>query len=130
MTTLSEASKLKAQNEVQRLFYDVPGLRAVVLATVDGFDIAAVSRGELALEPARMAAMASSISAISDVVSQEASLGRGKSVTIDTEEGFALVHAVNHPVLPLVINVIAGPDAMLGRVIHRVAQTAQALATI
>ena len=130
MTTLSEASKLKALTEVQRLFYDVAGLRAVVLATVDGFDIASAIHGELALEPARLAAMASSISAISDVVSQEAALGRGKSVTIDTEEGFALVYAVQHPVVPLVINVIAGPDAVLGRVAYRVAQLAQTLAAI
>lgn len=129
MTTLSDASKLKAQNEAHRLLYDVAGLRAVVVATVDGFDIAsAIQRG--ALEPARLAAMASSISAISDVVSQEAALGRGKSVTIDTEEGFALVYAVQHPVVPLVINVIAGPDAVLGRVAYRVAQLAQTLATI
>ena len=128
MTTLSEASKLKALQEVQRLLYDVPGLRAVVVATIDGFDIASAQHGEL--EPARIAALASSISAIGEVVSQEARLGRGKSVTIDTDSGFALVHAVHHPVVPLVINVIAGTEAVLGRVAYRVTQLAHTLAGI
>lgn len=129
MTTLSEASKLKAQNEAHRLLYDLPGLRAVVVATVDGFDIASAIQGA-ALEPARIAAMASSISAISEVVSQEARLGRGRSVTMDTESGFALVYAVDHPAVPLVVNVIAGPDAILGQVNYRVAQLARTLAEI
>lgn len=129
MTTLSEASKLQAQNEAHRLLYDLPGLRAVVVATVDGFDIASAVQGG-ALEPARIAAMASSISAISEVVSQEARLGRGRSVTMDTEAGFALVYAVNHPTVPLVVNVIAGPDAILGQVNYRVAQLARTLAEI
>ena len=128
MTTLSEPSKLKALTEVQRLLYDVSSLRAVVLATIDGFDVASAMRDEL--EPARIAAMASSISAISEVVSQEARLGRGKCVTLDTEEGFALVHAVHHPVVPLVINVIAGKDAILGQISYRVTQLARSLAEI
>lgn len=128
MTTLSEASKAKAQAEVQRLLYDIDTLHAVVVATIDGFDIAAATRREL--EPARIAALASSISAISEVVSQEARLGRGRSVTIDTDAGFALVHAVHHPAVPMVINVIADPQAVLGMVSYRVTQLARTLAEV
>ena len=115
-----------AQREAQDLLDQVEGVNTVVVATVDGFDVAAALRTG---EAARVAAMASSISAISAVVSQEASLGRNKSVTIDTEAGFAVVHSVYREDAELVIIAIANSGALLGQVNYRVAQFARALAS-
>ena len=115
-----------AQREAQDLLDQVEGVNTVVVATVDGFDVAAALRTG---EAARVAAMASSISAISAVVSQEASLGRNKSVTIDTEAGFAVVHSVYREDAELVIIAIANGGALLGQVNYRVAQFARALAS-
>lgn len=115
-----------AQREAQDLLDQVEGVSTVVVATVDGFDVASALR---AGEAARVAAMASSISAISAVVSQEASLGRSKSVTIDTEAGFAVVHSVYRDDAELVIIVIANGGALLGQVNYRVAQFARTLAS-
>lgn len=97
---------------------EVVGVTAVVIATVDGFDVASACRSEQ--NAARLAAMASSISAISSVVSMEAGLGDFKSVTIGTGNGFAVVHSVPRPDVELVINVIASGDAILAQVMHRV----------
>lgn len=122
---LSSATKAWVQQEAQRLLQEISGVVAVVVATVDGFDVgSAMKKGD----PERVAAMASSIFAISAVVSQEASLGRSRSVTIDTEEGFSIVHSVYHPQADLVISVIAGQDAILGQVAYQVAQFARDLA--
>ncbi|MEZ5607340.1 MAG: roadblock/LC7 domain-containing protein [Burkholderiaceae bacterium] len=115
-----------AQREAQDLLDQVEGVNTVVVATVDGFDVASALRSG---EAARVAAMASSISAISAVVSQEASLGRNKSVTIDTEAGFAVVHSVYREDAELVIIAIAQGGALLGQVNYRVAQFARALAS-
>ena len=115
-----------AQREAQDLLDQVEGVSTVVVATVDGFDVASALRTG---EAARVAAMASSISAISAVVSQEASLGRNKSVTIDTEAGFAVVHSVYRDDAELVIIVIANGGALLGQVNYRVAQFARTLAS-
>ena len=115
-----------AQREAQDLLDQVEGVNTVVVATVDGFDVASALRTG---EAARVAAMASSISAISAVVSQEASLGRNKSVTIDTEAGFAVVHSVYREDAELVIIAIANGGALLGQVNYRVAQFARALAS-
>ena len=115
-----------AQREAQDLLDQVEGVSTVVVATVDGFDVASALRTG---EAARVAAMASSISAISAVVSQEASLGRNKSVTIDTEAGFAVVHSVYREDAELVIIVIANGGALLGQVNYRVAQFARTLAS-
>ena len=115
-----------AQREAQDLLDQVEGVNTVVVATVDGFDVASALRTG---EAARVAAMASSIAAISAVVSQEASLGRNKSVTIDTEAGFAVVHSVYREDAELVIIAIAHGGALLGQVNYRVAQFARTLAS-
>ena len=104
----------------------VTGVTAVVVATVDGFDVASAIQGNA--NAARVAALASSIAAISTVVSDEAELGLSKSVIIDTESGFVVVHNVRRTDAELVINVIAGSNAILGQVVYLTAQFARTLA--
>ena len=123
---LAPSAKVIASREAEKMLSEVDGVTAVVIATLDGFDVASAMRHG---DPARVAAMASSISAISAVVSQEASLGRNKSVTIDTEAGFAVVHSVYREDAELVIIAIANGGALLGQVNYRVAQFARALAS-
>lgn len=122
---LSSNTKAWAQQEAERLMQETSGVVAIVIATVDGFDVASVMRKG---DANRVAAMASSIFAISAVVSQEANLGRSRSVTIDTEEGFTVVHSVYRSDADLVVSVIAGQDAILGQVAYQVTQFARALA--
>ena len=122
---LPEAVKALARSEAQNVMNELMGVTAVVVATEDGFDIASVVNGDL--DAARIAAMASSISAISTVVSQEAGLGRNRSVTIDTESGFAMVYSVHRSDAALVINVIADSRAILAQVNYRTSQMARSL---
>ncbi|MDO5691764.1 MAG: roadblock/LC7 domain-containing protein [Pseudomonadota bacterium] len=121
---LSPTAKVIAGREAQAFLDEVNGVTAVVIATIDGFDVASAMRSG---DAARIAAMASSISAISSVVSQEAGLGRNKSVTIDTESGFAMVYSVHRDDAELVINIIADGSAILGQVAYRLAQFARIL---
>lgn len=123
--SLAPAAQVLASREAQSMLSEVDGLTAVVVATVDGFDVASAMKNG---DAARVAAMASSISAISSVVAQEASLGRNKCVTIDTESGFAVVYSVHRSDAELVINVIANGNAILGQVAYRTAQFARTLA--
>lgn len=117
-----------AQRVARACLAEVVGVTAVVIATVDGFDLASAFRGEQ--DAARIAAMASSISAISSVVALEAGLGTFKSVTIGTDSGFAIVHAVQRPDVELVIHVIADGDAILAQAMHRIGLMARALAKV
>jgi predicted regulator of Ras-like GTPase activity (Roadblock/LC7/MglB family) len=107
---------------------EVVGVTAVVIATIDGFDVASAFRSEQ--DAARIAAMASSIAAISSVVAMEAGLGAFKSVTIGTDSGFAIVQAVQRPDVELVIHVIADGDAILAQAMHRIALMARTLAKV
>lgn len=123
---LSGHVALVAREEAQTLLREVAGVAAVVIATADGFDVAsAVANG---LDPARIAALASSISAIGEVVSTEARLGRSRSVTVNTESGFAVVFSARRADMDLVLNVIATGDAVLGQVNYSAAAAARRLA--
>ena len=82
--------RVLAAKQAAAFLEDISGMNAVVVATEDGFDIASAMKTG---DAARIAALASSISAISAVVSQEASLGADKCVTIDTHDGFAVVYS-------------------------------------
>lgn len=121
---ISDSALQLAQTKAQKLMDEVTGVTAVVLATVDGFDIASALRVG---DSARIAATASSIAAISAVVSEEAHLGRTRSVTIDTESGFAVVHSVHRSDTALIIHVVADARAILAQVNYRVSQLARQL---
>jgi predicted regulator of Ras-like GTPase activity (Roadblock/LC7/MglB family) len=101
------------------------GVVAVVVASADGFDIASsVSRG---IDAARVAAMASSISAIATVAAQEGRLSRCRQVTVGTADGFVHVSTVSRPDGEFVINVIADGGAVLAQVAYSAAEQVRAL---
>jgi predicted regulator of Ras-like GTPase activity (Roadblock/LC7/MglB family) len=114
-----------ADREARRIVDEVAGAQAVVIATADGFDVA--SAMFTSVDATRIAALASSIAAIGEVVSIEARLGRTRSVTVDTDAGFAIVFSVPREEIPLVINVVAGTGAVLGEVNYRGAAATRAL---
>ncbi|MGJ7529769.1 roadblock/LC7 domain-containing protein [Variovorax sp. GB1P17] len=122
---LSRTAAALAQREVRKLADESSGVTAVVIATVDGFDVASAITGDA--DAARVAAMASSIVAISSVVSEEARLGRHKSVIVQMESGFAVFCSVYRRDAELVINVLARDAAVLALVAYRVARLAKTL---
>ena len=125
---LSRTATAHALREARKLVEELSGVTAVVVATADGFDVASASAGDA--DPARVAAMGSSIVAIGDVVSQEARLGRRESVMVLTYSGFAVFHSVHRRDADLMINVLARDSAVPAMVAYRAAQLAKALAEV
>lgn len=115
-----------AQSEADRIMEDVEGVQAAVLSTVDGFDIASSIRP--GFDASRIAALASSIAAIGDVVAKEAHLGLSKSVTVDTVSGVAMIFSVRRRDVGIVIIVVADKRALFGQIAYRMAATARLLA--
>jgi predicted regulator of Ras-like GTPase activity (Roadblock/LC7/MglB family) len=122
---LSAAARLLCQSETEKIMQELEGVTAVVVATADGFDIASSVRA--GQDPSRIAAMASSIAAISYVVSAEAKLGTGKRVTIETDAGFAMVYSVPRADVELVIIVVSDGRTLVGQVAYRSAAAAALL---
>ena len=113
------------QKEVENIAKEVNGIKAIVIATVDGFDIVSTSLDDT--DPKRIAAMASSISAISHVVAQEAGLGYGKNIIINTTNGFIVVQNVKFQDYEIVINIVAKDSASLGQVSYYATRLAEVL---
>lgn len=115
-----------ARNECRKFLDEQLGVLGVVISSADGFDIAsAVTRD---LDPAKIAAMASSISAIGLVVSQEAHLGASKSITVNTEDGFLYITSVDLAGHSCSLNIIANSSAILAQIIYNSGELKKRLA--
>lgn len=123
-------SEVKTQlaAEIGRMFAELSGLKGIVLATVDGFEVAFVGQGRI--EASRVAAMASSISAIGTVVSLETRLGTCNSITINTVEGFMFISSLRVADVDLVLNVVAGNEAILAQVMLRTREAVRRMAVM
>jgi predicted regulator of Ras-like GTPase activity (Roadblock/LC7/MglB family) len=115
-----------AQAQAERLMSELGGVVAVVVSTADGFDVA--SKAKDPAQVSRMAAMASSMSAIGQVVGQESFLGTHRSITLDAEHGFVVMVEVRRGDVPLIMSVVTTRNALLGQVLYGANEAAQALA--
>lgn len=117
-----------AKDECNHLLTEQSGVLAVVIASIDGFDLASSVTGTL--DASRIAAMASSIAAIGSVVTQEVHIGASKSVTVNTEEGFVYITYLDLAGNSYILNVIADKSAVLAQVIYRSTEVAKRLKNI
>jgi len=117
-----------AKDECTNLLNEQNGVLAVVIASIDGFDLTSAVSGTL--DASRIAAMASSIAAIGSVVTQEVHIGASKSVTVNTENGFVYITYVELSGVSHILNVIADKSAVLAQVIYRCSEIGKRLKSI
>lgn len=116
MSHFSEALKASIQRDCERLVQQQDGVKAAVIASLDGFDVASATSGA-GVDPSRIAAMASSISAIGGVVSHEALIGEAQSVTVKTQSGFLYLSNLSIDGELYILSLICDSEALLGRII-------------
>lgn len=121
----SAAFLRQAAQELQAMIDAAVGIRTAVLATVDGFAVASAQTD--GSDSARMAALASSIASIASVATQEAGLGRCASVTLNTDQGFAVVRQLRRDGHDLVMIGISDGQALLAQVMYQANQFARRL---
>ena len=103
------------QIKLEQLLDMVPAVIGAFLATDDGFELTQVVAGK-ELEPARLAAMCSSMVALSHALVQESDLGESENLIIEAKKGKMLLLTIaSQPKLSL--TVIARPSATLGQVL-------------
>jgi uncharacterized protein len=125
---VSDKLSKKAQTQLRALMDGSNGVLAVVVSSVDGFDVAATARNPE--QVARMAAMASSISAIGSVIGQETQLGANRGITLNIDRGYVVMVEVPHPTTPMILSVVADTNAVLGQLNYMARATASALAGV
>jgi len=120
-----ELVRIVAQQQAELIVEEIDGIQAVVVATIDGFEIASEIRS--GLQAARISALASSIAAIGEVVSSEAQLGSVRSVTVDTASGAAMIYTIRQNESAFVLIVIADSRALIGQIAYRTAAAARSI---
>ncbi|MGE4069966.1 MAG: roadblock/LC7 domain-containing protein [Lysobacterales bacterium] len=112
---ISPSVKLYISVRLQHLLSDVPAILGAFLATDDGFEICHVLSGR-ELDPARLAAMSSSLVALSHALVSETDLGQSNNMIIEADKGTILLLSVPGDV-KLALTVVARPGATLGQVL-------------
>jgi len=128
MTTVPIPNYVRQQvmTAIEETFAATKGIRAVVAATADGFDVASIAPG--GANATRVAATASSIAAIGQAVGRETGLGANRCVTLDFAEGYVVVASLPHADLDLVISVVTSRDAVIGQINYLITQMSSKLA--
>lgn len=101
-----------AQKQLAAFARDSPGVRAAVLMTADGFEVATFNAGKTV--SAKMAAMGSSLQALSSAMAREAQLADIKNTLIEATSGSVLVMAVPDTTPRLTLAVVADTSAIAG----------------
>lgn len=113
-------AKQAAARVADDLFARLSDVRAVFVATEDGFPLAHTTRE--AFNDVRLAAISSSMSAIGEALSQETDLGAVRCLTIEAEDGYLVMRSGSHQGVGLVVAVIATREMLLGLVINAVGE--------
>jgi hypothetical protein len=111
----------RAQNAIDILFNKLSGVKALVVASVDGFSLA--SRAIIDLDANKVAAMASSFSALGVVVAEESHMGAKKVVTLEAEDGYVILLDIARADFPMVLSITASRDTVLAQTLYLARET-------
>ena len=123
--SISAHLKSACDRALNELMQEVKGIKAVVVATEDGFEVAA--RVENTAQVARLSAMASSLAALGAMAGEESRLGVCHSLVMEAAEGFIAIVQVRRPDVSLIVSVVAGRDAVVGQLLYFSKQAASKL---
>ena len=110
---------------LDELMQEIKGIKAVVVSTEDGFEVAA--RVENTAQIARLSAMASSLAALGAMAGEESQLGVCESLVMQAAEGFIAIIQVRRADVSLIVSVVTGRDAVTGQVLYFSKKAAQLL---
>lgn len=119
--------KLKAQAVVDDVVKVVKGVQAVVIATDDGFEVAA--RVENMGQISRLSAMSSSLAALGVLAGSESRLGGCEVVMVKADLGMLIVLPIYHSQGGLIMSIVATSEAIAGQVLYFSQQAAATLQT-
>jgi uncharacterized protein len=104
-----------ARRQLEAFVAAASGVKLAVLTSGDGFEIAAHPRGLPTVQ--RLAAMSSSLQALSEAMVQEAGLVRIRNLIIESDSGTVIVLGIGNVTPRLSLTVVASGDEILGRLL-------------
>lgn len=114
-----------AKQAAAQLMRDIKGVKAVLVSTEDGFEVAA--QVENTAQISRLSAMASSLAALGALAGEESRLGACDSLVMEATDGFIAILQIRRQEVTLILSVVTGRDAIIGQVLYYSKQVALAL---
>lgn len=108
-----------AESQLKIIMDDVSKVDALMLCSTDGFELAHVQRKNIG-NMSKLAAVSSSILAMVQAFLGEINLEGCQSVTLDAQNGKAILTAVPHPEYPLIIVTLSGHEVLLGQLLYAI----------
>lgn len=116
------------ESAVEGLMLNLKDLSAALVASTDGFEIAA--RAQSSVDVSKLAAMACSISALGSMVGEESAIGQYQNVVVEADEGYVVILDIPHPSFPMILSLVASRDEILGQVLYRAKRVVSRLVTV
>lgn len=106
-----------ADQKLQQILSDITGVNLVMLCSADGFEL--LSRHKTSLNNrGKLAAVSSSILAMIQAFMQEIDFIGCQSITLDAENGKAIMTAIPHTQFPMLIVILTTKDILLGQLLY------------
>lgn len=115
-----------AKDQINDVLMHVKGVDFIMICSSDGFELETVSRRD-ALNSSKLAAVSSSILAMVSAFLNEIELIGCQSITLDAENGKAILTAVPSEKNPMVIVTLAAKDVLLGQLLYSLKQAKQVI---
>lgn len=112
-----EALVSSAKQEINAILSNINGVDFVMLCSTDGFELATVNKKTVP-NSGKLAAVSSSILAMVTAFITEIRLSGCQTITLDAENGKAILTAVPAKNHPMIIVTMASRDVLLGQLLH------------
>ena len=106
-----------AKYQIQEIIHSVRGVNFIMLCSTDGFELATIHKKDN-YNNGKLAAVSSSILAMVSAFMQEIHLNGCQSITLDAENGKAILASVPSANHPMIIIALAEKDILLGQLLY------------
>lgn len=107
----------EAKQEIQTIFNQVSGVNFIMLCSTDGFELATLYKKN-SFNRTKLAAVSSSLHAMVSALMTELQLIECQSITLDAENGKAVLTSIPNTQYPMIIIALTEKDILLGQLLH------------
>lgn len=121
-----EALVAFAKQQIQEVLNHVNHIEFIMICSSDGFELASVSK-RYQFHSSKLAAVSSSILAMVSAFLSEINLIGCQSITLDAENGKAVLTAVPCAKHPMLIVTLSSKEVLLGQLLYHLKEASQAI---
>ncbi|RZF50745.1 roadblock/LC7 domain-containing protein [Acinetobacter halotolerans] len=117
-----------AKAQANDILINIRGIDYIMLCSTDGFELASIYKKN-PYNSSKLAAVSSSILAMVSAFLNEIQLTGCQSITLDAENGKAIITSIPAPHHPMVMVTLSNKDVLLGQLLYSLKQASAAIST-